>query len=147
MKFSSYLWRIVCPYVTFKEEEETYCLYVTIKISLEWLFKCFIFQTVFEFFLSMSSLEILLFIPASSKTMWEPSLVVWTFFILTLLSITFLSKILKNGKYIGQDDQSQRRYKFPPGRRSWPVIGDSFHWYSAIASSHPSKYVEEQAKR
>lgn len=99
------------------------------------------------FFISMSSLEILLFIPASSKTMWEPSLVVWTFFILTLLSITFLSKILKNGKYIGQDDQSQRRYKFPPGRRSWPVIGDSFHWYSAIASSHPSKYVEEQAKR
>ncbi|CAK9328883.1 unnamed protein product [Citrullus colocynthis] len=79
--------------------------------------------------------------------MWEPSLVVWTFFILTLLSITFLSKILKNGKYIGQEDQSQRRYKFPPGRRSWPVIGDSFHWYSAIASSHPSKYVEEQAKR
>ncbi|XP_038875678.1 abietadienol/abietadienal oxidase [Benincasa hispida] len=75
--------------------------------------------------------------------MWEPSCEMWTFFMLTLLSITFLSKILKNH----QNDQSQRRNTFPPGRRSWPVIGDSFNWYSAIASSHPSKYVEEQAKR
>ncbi|XP_023000436.1 abietadienol/abietadienal oxidase [Cucurbita maxima] len=40
-----------------------------------------------------------------------------------------------------------RAYRFPPGRRSWPLIGDSLKWYSAVASSHPPKYVEEQAKR
>ncbi|XP_016902261.2 abietadienol/abietadienal oxidase [Cucumis melo] len=81
-------------------------------------------------------------------TMWESSLVVWSFFIFTLLSATFLSNIFKNKKYNNnQNDQSQTGYKFPPGRRSWPLIGDSFDWYSAIASSHPSKYVEEQAKR
>ncbi|KAL0538087.1 hypothetical protein IC582_027082 [Cucumis melo] len=81
-------------------------------------------------------------------TMWESSLVMWSFFIFTLLSATFLSNIFKNKKYNNnQNDQSQTGYKFPPERRSWPLIGDSFDWYSAIASSHPSKYVEEQAKR
>lgn len=38
-------------------------------------------------------------------------------------------------------------YKLPPGRRGWPVIGDSFNWYNAVASSHPPQFVEEQVKR
>lgn len=82
--------------------------------------------------------------------MWEqPVSVLWSLLsILTLmLSILFLARTLKNKKYRGGGDEDQRAYRFPPGRRSWPVIGDSFNWYSAVASSHPPKYVEEQVKR
>ncbi|KAJ4964938.1 hypothetical protein NE237_016787 [Protea cynaroides] len=37
--------------------------------------------------------------------------------------------------------------KLPPGRRGWPLIGDSFGWYNAVASSHPPRFVEDQVKR
>ncbi|PIA35353.1 hypothetical protein AQUCO_03500027v1, partial [Aquilegia coerulea] len=36
---------------------------------------------------------------------------------------------------------------FPPGRRGWPVVGDSINWYNAVAGSHPPRFVEEQVKR
>ncbi|KAL5993364.1 hypothetical protein ACLOJK_014288 [Asimina triloba] len=47
---------------------------------------------------------------------------------------------------------NQKRYqqlasRLPPGGRSWPLIGDGLKWYSAVASSHPPSFVEEQVKR
>ncbi|KAL3642245.1 hypothetical protein CASFOL_013060 [Castilleja foliolosa] len=36
--------------------------------------------------------------------------------------------------------------KLPPGRRGWPVIGDSISWYNAVAGSHPPAFVERQVK-
>nr|GMD34401.1 abietadienol/abietadienal oxidase [Ipomoea batatas] len=34
--------------------------------------------------------------------------------------------------------------RFPPGGNGWPIIGDSFNWYKAVASSHPPRFVEQQ---
>ncbi|OMO99521.1 Cytochrome P450 [Corchorus olitorius] len=41
----------------------------------------------------------------------------------------------------------RRRKKLPPGRRGWPVLGDSINWYNAVASSHPPGFVEKQVKK
>lgn len=63
----------------------------------------------------------------------------------TLVFISFLTKLVllrrKNKVVI------RSKYKLPPGRRGWPIVGDSFSWYNAVASSHPPQFVEEQAKR
>ncbi|KAL0341710.1 UNVERIFIED_CONTAM: Abietadienol/abietadienal oxidase [Sesamum calycinum] len=37
--------------------------------------------------------------------------------------------------------------KLPPGRRGWPIVGDSISWYNAVASSHPPSFVEQQVQR
>ncbi|XP_038688417.1 abietadienol/abietadienal oxidase [Tripterygium wilfordii] len=64
---------------------------------------------------------------------------VWVLIIICLFFFTFVL-----AKYL------LRRRKFdhlPPGRRGWPLIGNSLSWYAAIASSHPSQFAQEQAKR
>jgi len=58
-----------------------------------------------------------------------------------LLFIVFLTKLSRNKKV------GKRKYRLPPGRRGWPLVGDSFNWYNAVASSHPPTFVEEQVKR
>ncbi|XAR48284.1 Abieta-7,13-dien-18-ol hydroxylase [Bertholletia excelsa] len=57
------------------------------------------------------------------------------------LAVYFLYLNKKNGGGKG------RKPKMPPGRRGWPLIGDSFNWYSAVASSHPPRFVEQQVRR
>ncbi|KAJ9145697.1 hypothetical protein P3X46_028050 [Hevea brasiliensis] len=49
------------------------------------------------------------------------SIITWAIVIPTLLFIVFARK--KN---------PTRKYKLPPGRRGWPLIGDSFQWYKAV---------------
>ncbi|XP_060674509.1 abietadienol/abietadienal oxidase isoform X1 [Ziziphus jujuba] len=66
----------------------------------------------------------------------------WPLTITTLFFIIFLAKFFLSKK----KNVAQRTYKLPPGRRGWPLIGDSFNWYKAVASSHPPQFVEEQVK-
>ncbi|KAF3449130.1 hypothetical protein FNV43_RR09857 [Rhamnella rubrinervis] len=65
----------------------------------------------------------------------------WLLMITTLLFVVFIAKFLLRKK------KKNVAYKLPPGRRGWPLIGDSFNWYRAVASSHPPQFVEEQVKR
>ncbi|XP_024029590.1 abietadienol/abietadienal oxidase [Morus notabilis] len=67
----------------------------------------------------------------------------WPFAITTVLFVVFLAKFLKDKK----KNVIESKHKLPPGRRGWPLIGDSFSWYNAVASSHPPRFVEEQIKR
>ncbi|CAK9156368.1 unnamed protein product [Ilex paraguariensis] len=53
---------------------------------------------------------------------------VWSFLITTLLLTIFLVKFIQN-KVVGKGNE-----KFPPGRRGWPIIGDSFNWFGKIFS-------------
>lgn len=43
--------------------------------------------------------------------------------------------------------EDKSKCRLPPGRRGWPLIGDSINWYNAVASSHPPQFVEEMVKR
>ncbi|KAJ6738369.1 CYTOCHROME P450 SUPERFAMILY PROTEIN [Salix koriyanagi] len=43
--------------------------------------------------------------------------------------------------------KEKTRYRLPPGRRGWPLIGDSFSWYNAVAGSHPPQFVQQQVNR
>ncbi|KAF3448168.1 hypothetical protein FNV43_RR08879 [Rhamnella rubrinervis] len=65
----------------------------------------------------------------------------WLLMITTLFFVVFIAKFLLRKK------KKNVAYKLPPGRRGWPLIGDSFNWYRAVASSHPPQFVEEQVKR
>ncbi|XP_075660569.1 abietadienol/abietadienal oxidase [Castanea sativa] len=65
----------------------------------------------------------------------------WPCMLAMLLFIVFLTKWSRNKKV------EKRKYRLPPGRRGWPLVGDSFNWYNAVASSHPPRFVEEQVKR
>ncbi|CAI9111679.1 OLC1v1011964C1 [Oldenlandia corymbosa var. corymbosa] len=60
----------------------------------------------------------------------------------TLLFTFFLAKLLKD-----KVQKRENNCRLPPGRRGWPIIGDSIKWYNAAASSHPPQYVEEQVQR
>ncbi|XP_015069358.1 abietadienol/abietadienal oxidase [Solanum pennellii] len=62
--------------------------------------------------------------------------------IITLFSLIFIIKYYKKSK-----SQNGNTKKFPPGRRGWPIIGDSFNWYNAVASSHPPCFVEQQVQK
>ncbi|KAG2666948.1 hypothetical protein I3760_15G089500 [Carya illinoinensis] len=66
---------------------------------------------------------------------------VWPYMIAMLFFIAFLTRLYRN------KNVEKTIYRLPPGRRSWPLIGDSFNWYNAVASSHPPSFVEEQVKR
>lgn len=68
----------------------------------------------------------------------------WPLMITTLIFIVFLANFLLRKK---KNVTKGIAYKLPPGRRGWPLIGDSFSWYKAVASSHPPQFVEEQVKR
>ncbi|XP_048444017.1 abietadienol/abietadienal oxidase [Pyrus x bretschneideri] len=61
----------------------------------------------------------------------------------TVLFISFVAtflvvRIRKRKLKVGQ---------LPPGRRGWPIVGDSFNWYNAVASSHPPQFVEQQVQK
>ncbi|KAK9266252.1 hypothetical protein L1049_000040 [Liquidambar formosana] len=67
----------------------------------------------------------------------------WAFVIAsTILFIGFVAKLARKKKNVGKGGR-----KLPPGRRGWPIVGDSFNWYNAVASSHPPRFVEQQVKR
>ncbi|KAL2555292.1 Cytochrome [Forsythia ovata] len=68
----------------------------------------------------------------------------WPLFVSSLLFIVLLVKFLvykKNGS------NTTEKCKLPPGGRGWPIVGDSFSWYNAVASSHPPSFVEKQVER
>lgn len=65
----------------------------------------------------------------------------WPYMLAMLLFIVFITKLLKINK------EETSTYRLPPGRRRWPLVGDSFNWYHAVASSHPPSFVEQQVKR
>ncbi|GFP88536.1 abietadienol/abietadienal oxidase [Phtheirospermum japonicum] len=70
----------------------------------------------------------------------------WPYIIMISISVVFLFAILnfltKIDKKINNNDN-----KLPPGRRGWPIVGDSIGWYNAVAGSHPPAFVERQVKR
>ncbi|GMN46143.1 hypothetical protein TIFTF001_015331 [Ficus carica] len=68
----------------------------------------------------------------------------WPFAITTVLFVVILAKFLKDK--IKKKNVKKSTHKLPPGRRGWPLIGDSLNWYNAVASSHPPGFVEEQVK-
>jgi hypothetical protein len=65
----------------------------------------------------------------------------WAFMVAMLLFIVFLTRLLLT------KTAEKSAHRLPPGRRGWPLVGDSFSWYNAVASSHPASFVEEQVKR
>lgn len=75
--------------------------------------------------------------------MGENYYIFWTFAVAGLFFIISLLKFLQNQS----SKSSKNASKLPPGGRSWPLIGDSIKWYSAVSSSHPPRFVEEQVKR
>lgn len=78
--------------------------------------------------------------------MGENYYISWTIAVAGLFFIVSLMKIFQNRR--GKSSRSSKNgLKFPPGGRSWPLIGDSIKWYSAVAGSHPPHFVEEQVKR
>ncbi|KAI3454270.1 hypothetical protein Pfo_010933 [Paulownia fortunei] len=68
----------------------------------------------------------------------------WPYIISSLLVILFLAKIFLNKK---KNSARIGNSKLPPGRRGWPIVGDSISWYNAVASSHPPSFVEQQVER
>ncbi|XP_004517313.2 abietadienol/abietadienal oxidase isoform X2 [Cicer arietinum] len=62
---------------------------------------------------------------------------------LMILVIAIFAKIIQ--MKIRKEEKSMCR--LPPGRRGWPLIGDSINWYNAVASSHPPQFVEEMVQR
>lgn len=65
-----------------------------------------------------------------------------SFIVLSLLFVIFLIKLISTAA-----TTRRKSYKLPPGSPGWPLVGDSFSWYNAVASSHPPQYVEQQVKR
>ncbi|KAL9432517.1 hypothetical protein AB3S75_027534 [Citrus x aurantiifolia] len=61
----------------------------------------------------------------------------------TLMFIFFVGKFLCSKR----KNPEKISYKFPPGRRGWSLVGDSFNFYNAVAGSHPPSFVREQVKR
>ncbi|KAK7852758.1 abietadienol/abietadienal oxidase [Quercus suber] len=49
----------------------------------------------------------------------------WPWMLAMLLFIVFLTKLSRNKKV------EKRKYRLPPGRTGWPLVGDSFNWYDA----------------
>lgn len=68
----------------------------------------------------------------------------WLVMMTTLILATAIFAKLIQVK-LRKEDKSICR--LPPGRRGWPLIGDSINWYNAVASSHPPQFVEEMVQR
>ncbi|KAL1192324.1 Abietadienol/abietadienal oxidase [Cardamine amara subsp. amara] len=58
-------------------------------------------------------------------------------------STTFLAFII----FFFLTRNKREPHKLPPGRRGWPLIGDTFGWLNAVSGSHPSSFVEQQIKK
>ncbi|ESW24503.1 hypothetical protein PHAVU_004G136300 [Phaseolus vulgaris] len=67
----------------------------------------------------------------------------WLVIISVILVTAIFAKVIQFK--LRKEDKSKCR--LPPGRRGWPLIGDSINWYNAVASSHPPQFVEEMVKR
>lgn len=67
----------------------------------------------------------------------------WLVMITVILATAIFAKLFQFK--LRKEDKSKCR--LPPGRRGWPLIGDSINWYNAVASSHPPQFVEEMVKR
>lgn len=67
----------------------------------------------------------------------------WLVMIIVILATAIFAKLIQ--MKIKMEEKSISR--LPPGRRGWPLIGDSINWYNAVASSHPPQFVEEMVKR
>ncbi|KAL0318711.1 UNVERIFIED_CONTAM: Abietadienol/abietadienal oxidase [Sesamum angustifolium] len=63
----------------------------------------------------------------------------WPYIITSLFLILFF--------YHKTNKKYSATTKLPPGRRGWPIVGDSISWYNAVASSHPPSFVEQQVQR
>ncbi|XP_012079290.1 abietadienol/abietadienal oxidase isoform X1 [Jatropha curcas] len=63
----------------------------------------------------------------------------WEFLLPSLLCIILVFK------FFGSNNK--KKSKLPPGRRSWPLIGDSFNWYKAVSGSYPPEFAHQQVKR
>ncbi|XP_012855758.1 PREDICTED: abietadienol/abietadienal oxidase isoform X1 [Erythranthe guttata] len=62
--------------------------------------------------------------------------------------IIIISSLLLVFAFLAKKNKKSATYsKLPPGRRGWPIIGDSISWYNAVASSHPPAFVEKQVQR
>nr|GMD32894.1 abietadienol/abietadienal oxidase [Ipomoea batatas] len=59
-----------------------------------------------------------------------------------LLFLVFLAKVWNKSREVKSTGK-----RFPPGGNGWPIIGDSFNWYKAVASSHPPRFVEQQVQK
>ncbi|KAF4373539.1 hypothetical protein F8388_025233 [Cannabis sativa] len=73
----------------------------------------------------------------------------WIIIIIIPFTITIILIFLIN-IYLQKENSKlakTKHNKLPPGRRGWPLIGDSFNWYNSVASSHPPTFVEQQVKR
>lgn len=93
----------------------------------------------------LSPLRIFFFLISLMEIMREIYSCTWPFAITTVLFVVILAKYLKDK--IKKKNMIKSTHKLPPGRRGWPLIGDSLNWYNAVASSHPPGFVEEQVKR
>lgn len=66
----------------------------------------------------------------------------------TLVFIGFLVKLISEMKRRRSRRGGGRGgCKMPPGSTGWPLVGDTFAWFGAVASSHPPQFVEQQVKR
>ncbi|KAL7160702.1 hypothetical protein ACSBR2_041379 [Camellia fascicularis] len=68
-----------------------------------------------------------------------------TVVVVVLLMIMFVAKWVINKQR--NKGITTGAHKLPPGRRGWPLIGDSFNWFNAVASSHPPRFVQQQVLR
>ncbi|XP_057446519.1 abietadienol/abietadienal oxidase isoform X2 [Lotus japonicus] len=67
----------------------------------------------------------------------------WLVVITVILATAIFAKVIQ----VKSRKESKRKCRLPPGRRGWPLIGDSINWYNAVASSHPPQFVEEMMQR
>ncbi|XP_047340145.1 abietadienol/abietadienal oxidase [Impatiens glandulifera] len=73
---------------------------------------------------------------------WAVIFIVFTLFVVvTKLFLFLINNKNKKIKNVGKTG------KLPPGGRGWLFIGDSVEWFTAVASSHPPRFVEQQVKR
>lgn len=67
----------------------------------------------------------------------------WLVMIIVILFTAIFAKVIQ----IKKRKEEKSIGRLPPGRRGWPLIGDSINWYNAVASSHPPQFVEEMVQR
>lgn len=76
------------------------------------------------------------------------------FWVYTVIATLIFMLIVSVAKFLVKKNEKQKvekgsggKLNLPPGRRGWPLIGDSLNWYNAVASSHPSRFVQQQVQR
>lgn len=85
------------------------------------------------------------FLIAAASLLWRREMDSIVLTITTAFLVLFLAKFVQNRR---KEFEKRSNIKLlPPGRRGWPLIGDSLNWYNAVASSHPPAFVEQQVQR